>query len=267
MEYLKPVILQVLSPQCYDEFFLNFNFFHVECLKAALSKGLGLGIIAGSVLVKVPQILKLFNAKSGEGINLTAIFMELFAISANMAYSFRNEFPFSSWGEGFFLAVQTAVVAALVLLYGSGASKGKNAGKSAAGRSGSAVSAVSFLGCFSAGLALLLSPLAPMQLLWLFQASIVPIIVISKLIQAVANYRQGSTGQLSAVTVFLLTGGAAARIFTSIQETGDSMMILTYVVSTFVNCIIALQVIYYWNSGKSGKASGKKKAAKAKKNQ
>ncbi|KAK4008893.1 hypothetical protein OUZ56_014015 [Daphnia magna] len=93
------------------------------------------------------------------------------------------------------------------------------------------------------------------------------IYTVNALIQAVANYRQGSTGQLSAVTVFLLTGGAAARIFTSIQETGDSMMILTYVVSTFVNCIIALQVIYYWNSGKSGKASGKKKAAKAKKNQ
>lgn len=91
---------------------------------------------------------------------------------------------------------------------------------------------------------------------------------ILQLIQAVANYRQGSTGQLSAVTVFLLTGGAAARIFTSIQETGDSMMILTYVVSTFVNCVIALQVIYYWNSGKSGKAAGgKKKATKAKKSQ
>ena len=87
------------------------------------------------------------------------------------------------------------------------------------------------------------------------------------MIQAVANYRQSSTGQLSAVTIFLLTGGAAARIFTSIQETGDSMMILTYVVSTFVNCIIAAQVIYYWNSGKSGKggASKKKAAAKAKK--
>ncbi|EFX72543.1 hypothetical protein DAPPUDRAFT_31031, partial [Daphnia pulex] len=237
MEYLKPVILQVLTPQCYDEFFVNFNFFHVECLKAALSKGLGLGIIAGSVLVKVPQILKLFNAKSGEGINLTAIFMELFAISANMAYSYRNEFPFSSWGEGFFLAVQTALVAALVLLYGSGPGK----------------AALSFLACFSAGLALMLSPLAPMQLLWLFQASIVPIIVVSKMIQAVANYRQGGTGQLSAVTIFLLTGGAAARIFTSIQETGDSMMILTYVVSTFVNCVIAAQVIYYWNSGKSAK--------------
>ena len=42
------------------------------------------------------------------------------------------------------------------------------------------MAALSFLACFSAGLALLLSPLAPMQLLWLFQASIVPIIVVSK---------------------------------------------------------------------------------------
>jgi len=87
------------------------------------------------------------------------------------------------------------------------------------------------------------------------------------MIQAVANYRQGGTGQLSAVTIFLLTGGAAARIFTSIQETGDSMMILTYVVSTLVNCVIAAQVIYYWNSAKGGKAGANKKkaAAKAKK--
>ena len=88
------------------------------------------------------------------------------------------------------------------------------------------------------------------------------------MIQAVANYRQGSTGQLSALTIFMLTGGAAARIFTSIQETGDPMMILTYVVSTAVNLIIAGQVVYYWNSNKSAKAGGagkKKAAAKAKK--
>lgn len=257
MDFLKPLALQVLSPECFDEFFLDFNFFHVDCLKAAISKGLGIGIIAGSCLVKVPQILKLYNAKSGEGLNLTALYMELFAIIANMAYSYRNEFPFSAWGEGFFLAVQTAVVAALVLLYGTAPAKGKG-GKSG----GSAVAALSFLVCFSAGVALLLSPLAPIQLLWTFQASIVPIIIVSKLIQATSNYRQQSTGQLSAVTVFLLFGGAAARIFTSVQETGDPIIILTYVVSTTVNGLIAAQVLYYWNSGSSGAV---KKASKAKK--
>ena len=89
----------------------------VDCLKAALSKGLGLGIIAGSMLgnsginflylkknvmhaffiniaVKVPQILKLYNAKSGEGLTMVSLVMELFAIAANLAYSYRNGFPF-----------------------------------------------------------------------------------------------------------------------------------------------------------------------------
>jgi len=259
MDLIKPAILQVLSPECYDEFFLNFNFFHVDCLKAALSKGLGLGIIAGSMLVKVPQILKLYNAKSGEGLTMVSLVMELFAIAANLAYSYRNGFPFSAWGEGVFVVIQTAIVAALVLLYGTKPGKGK----SFKAGGGSAVAAGSFLVCFSLGLALLLSPLAPMQLLWAFQASIVPIIVISKLIQARANYRQGSTGQLSAVTIFLLTAGAMARIFTSIQETGDPMMVLTFVVSTLANGLIAGQVIYYWNSSSSSSAKGKGKKDKA----
>ena len=84
------------------------------------------------------------------------------------------------------------------------------------------------------------------------------------MIQAVANYKAGSTGQLSAVTIFLQTGGAVARIFTSIQETGDSMIILIYVVSSLSNGVICAQMIYYWNaktgSGKKGKRQKSKKS-------
>ena len=61
------------------------------------------------------------------------------------------------------------------------------------------------------------------------------------------NFKNGHTGQLSAITSFLLSLGAIARIFTSIQETGDQVLILTYICSSFVNTVIALQVIRYWN--------------------
>jgi len=67
-------------------------------------------------------------------------------------------------------------------------------------------------------------------------------------VQIFANYRNGSTGQLSAVTVMLLFVGALARIFTSIQETGDATVIATYVVSFVVNAMLLSQVVYYWNS-------------------
>lgn len=69
-------------------------------------------------------------------------------------------------------------------------------------------------------------------------------------IQGLANYRNGSTGQLSAITVFLLFFGAIARIFTSMQETGDSLVIATYVASTIANGCLATQMLYYWNADK-----------------
>ena len=50
-----------------------------------------------------------------------------------------------------------------------------------------------------------------------FQAANIPMVVVGKMIQAISNYRQGHTGQLSAITVFLLAAGSLARIFTSIQ--------------------------------------------------
>ena len=90
------------------------------------------------------------------------------------------------------------------------------------------------------------------------------------MIQAVANYRAGSTGQLSAITVMLLFLGSLARIFTSIQETGDTTLIVTFIATSFANGILAAQVLYYWNAkpaGKTGKngAAKKKSGKKAKK--
>jgi len=248
MELLKPLILQVLTPQCYDEFFVDFNFFHVECLKAAVSKALGIVIIAGSVLVKVPQILKLLRSKSGQGISVVGLLMELFGLASNVAYSFRNEFPFSAYGDGLFLYLQTSIILTLVLFYGPNPVKGKVAQTNT-------VQALSAAAALAAGFALLLSPVAPMQLLYLFQTALIPLIVTAKMIQATANYKAGSTGQLSAVTIFMQTGGAVARIFTSMQETGDVMLVLIYVASSLSNGVICAQMIYYWNAVPAAKKS------------
>ena len=58
----------------------------------------------------------------------------------------------------------------------------------------------------------------------------------------------GHTGQLSAITIFMLTLGSMARVFTSIQETGDMVVISTYLCSSAVNLILSAQVLYYWNA-------------------
>lgn len=88
----------------------------------------------------------------------------------------------------------------------------------------------------------------PLAVPTLLQASNVPAVVVGKLLQAATNYHNGHTGQLSAITVFMLFGGSLARIFTSVQETGDPLMAGVFVVSSLCNGLIAAQVLFYWNA-------------------
>ncbi|XP_030383933.1 mannose-P-dolichol utilization defect 1 protein homolog [Scaptodrosophila lebanonensis] len=245
-DLIKKGALFLMSPKCYDNYFLEFNFFDVPCFKALLSKGLGLGIIAGSLLVKVPQVLKILSNKSGEGINLVGVLLDLLAISFHMSYSYMNGYPFSAWGDNTFLALQTVAIAALVLLY-----------------SGRKSLAIAFIGAYASLLYILNSGLTPMKVLLTIQSLNIPILLVGKLSQALTNYRNGSTGQLSAATVIMLFAGSLARIFTSIQETGDQMMIITFCASSFANGVILAQLIYYWN--KEPASTLKKDAAKPKK--
>ncbi|KAM5151377.1 mannose-P-dolichol utilization defect 1 protein isoform 3-T3 [Callospermophilus lateralis] len=110
------------------------------------------------------------------------------------------------------------------------------------------VKGVAFLACYALVLLVLLSPLTPLLVITLLQASNVPAVVVGKLLQAATNYHNGHTGQLSAITVFLLFGGSLARIFTSIQETGDLLMAGIFVISSLCNGLIAAQVLFYWNA-------------------
>ncbi|KAH8287914.1 hypothetical protein KR018_006971 [Drosophila ironensis] len=266
-EIIKKGALFLMSEKCYDNYFLEHNFLHgrspggafipgivipiifslitVACFKALLSKGLGLAIIAGSVLVKVPQVMKILNSKSGEGINLMGVVLDLLAISFHLSYNFMHGYPFSAWGDSTFLAVQTVAIAALVIFF---------TGK----RAQAALFVLGYLGLMF----VLNSGLTPMKVLFTIQSCNIPILLVGKLSQAYTNYNAGSTGQLSAATVILMFVGSVARIFTSIQETGDTMIIVTFMASTFANGVILSQLIYYWY--KPGPAVKEAKAKKAK---
>ncbi|XP_076750022.1 mannose-P-dolichol utilization defect 1 protein homolog [Xylocopa sonorina] len=241
MARLKNLSLLVLTEECLEEYFDNLNFAHVGCFKATLSKVLGFCIIAGSLLVKVPQIVKLLQSKSAEGINIFSVLMDLFAITATVSYSFISGFPFSSWGDGIFLSLQTLAIAVLIMYY-----------------SGNMIHATAFLAAYLSIIIAATSGLTPVEVLWFCQTMNIPIVLTSKLMQAYTNYSNGSTGQLSAITGFLLFFGSLARIFTSYQETGDVTMIVTYTCSTSANAVLALQILYYWNVDTKSKSKMKK---------
>jgi mannose-P-dolichol utilization defect protein 1 len=246
METVRELLAPLIAPTCFDKF-LEYDF-DVPCLKQTLSKGLGIGIIAGSVMVKVPQIVKIIRGRSAAGITFFSVVLELFAISSSLAYSYMNGYPFSAWGEACFLAVQTAAIAALVLWYNYS----------------SGLLALSFIVGYSSVIYALTAGMVGIDILWSMQAANVPVIVFSKMLQALTNYKNKSTGQLSAVTLFMLFAGSLARIFTSLQETGDNVLVVTYLAASLANGTIVFQILYYWNSKIGGTTGGgKKKSANA----
>lgn len=177
------------------------------------------------------------KSKSGEGISLASVTLDLLAITVSQSYSYVNAFPFSSWGDTVSLGIQTVIIGCLVLFY-----KGEQA------------KSLVYLVTYVVVCYIMMGGIMPIKVLWLMQSGIILLIIFSKVIQIYENYQSGSTGQLSAITLIMLFLGALARIFTSIQETGDSIIILTYIVSTTANGLLVVQLLYYWNVDTKKKA-------------
>lgn len=177
--------VSLIGPVCYKTLLLDVDLSDESCLKLAVSKGLGVGIIAASSIVKVPQILKLVRSKSADGVSFLSYLLETSAYLITLAYNFRNGFPFSTYGETALILGQNVVISVLVL--------------DLSGRQGVAAG---FIAALAAAVATLFAPnLLDMQTLGYLQAFAGLLGVAAKVPQIAAIYQQGSTGQLSAFAV------------------------------------------------------------------
>jgi mannose-P-dolichol utilization defect protein 1 len=230
-----------MNEQCFESIFIKFEFTNVDCLKMIVSKGLGYGILAGSLLLRVPQILKILLSQSGKGISVVSEILMLIAIFGSMSYGFFKEFSIAAYGDTYFLYLQGIIVLLLVLYYDRNFF-------------------LIFLILPAVGIAsyLLYAKMIPAQVILTLNALSVFLSVISRLNQAFANFMAKSTGNLSAITLILQFLGCVARIFTSIQETGDTNLIISYIINSVVNGILVLQLFYYWNSDKAHQKLKKK---------
>jgi len=85
-------------------------FLETECPKILVSKAIGYAVIAGSALVKLPQILKIHRAGSVAGISHASVLFEFVATLVNVSYFLPLGYPFSTWGENAFLLAQNSAL-------------------------------------------------------------------------------------------------------------------------------------------------------------
>lgn len=186
---LRDAATQLLGTKCYKSLVYNINITDVDCLKLAISKALGIAIIGASSIVKIPQLLKLLNSQSAEGISFLSYLLETVSYLVTLIYNVRNLFPFSTYGEIVLIAIQNVAISILVLHY-----SGKGAG-----------AAVFVAGLAAAGYALYNEDITSLDNLQYLQAGAGLLGVASKLPQIITIFREGTTGQLSSFAVSRLS--------------------------------------------------------------
>jgi len=180
--------VSIIGDACYKALILDIDPENTECVKLAISKGLGIGIIAASSVVKVPQIVKLVKSRSASGVSFLSYLLETSSYMISLAYNVRNGFPFSTFGETALIVTQNVIITVLVLNY-----------------SGRASMAALFVAALAASVVTLFSAnMVDMQTLSYLQAGAGVLGVASKVPQIAAIWQEGGTGQLSAFAVSLL---------------------------------------------------------------
>ena len=227
-------LISLLGEPCHSALLLDLNVAsHPECLSLAISKVLGIAIITAASVVKVPQIIKLARSQSAEGLSFPSYVLETASFLITLAYNARSGFPFSTYGEVGLILVQDVVISVLILLY-TGRLPIAGAFLAAAGASAYAM--------MSSDTLVSTSQMTQLQTV----AGLLG--VASKLPQILANYQQGGTGQLSAFAVFNYLAGSLSRIFTTLQEVDDKLILYGFIAGFTLNAILAAQMVYYWNS-------------------
>ena len=249
----------VFREDCFDLFFKQFDFFsNKECIAVTVSKGIGIAIIAGSAVLKLPQIIKIFKAKSVEGISKYMFYTEILMLINSSGYSMQAKIPFSVYGESVIILVQNFLIVLMFWVY----SKDIGAPEKA------------LLFAFFSGYSFVLFSgnefLDKAQ--WdLVQKSNLFLSLISRVPQIITNFSNKSTGQLAFFTFLLSFLGVIARLGTVLFETDDFLYQLQYILSVVLNGIIVSQFLLYWNNSGDAKkvdskpqSQGSKPASKAK---
>nr|CCC91498.1 conserved hypothetical protein [Trypanosoma congolense IL3000] len=190
------------------------------------------GIVFGSVLLKLPQIMKILQQRSADGISMSSLGIELISCVITASWGISQSLMFKDYGESVLIMIEMFL---LVIL--AGCLQRKFVLTVAL-----FTVAASALGFMSIGRLPrdVHEQLLRLQVLFAFS---------SRVPQITMNFRNKSTGQLSALTFFLAVAGATSRLLTTFHnvplDKGRDIMLAQFVVVIFLNLIIVAQCIMY----------------------
>eukprot|EP01156_Anaeramoeba_ignava_P014692 Anaeramoba_ignava/a610037_62.p1 GENE.a610037_62~~a610037_62.p1 ORF type:complete len:255 (-),score=59.85 a610037_62:20-784(-) len=225
----------LISQECY-EILLEQKIMDTNCLKQIISKLLGLGIVVFSVILKVPQIIKILKEKSAKGLSVMMFILDSVIVAIPLVYGYLSKFPLTTYGENAFLLIQNLLIVFLIFLF-------------------SKKTILFFIpfGVISGFIAASAFGQIDIFILQKLQLLSTPLIILSRAPQIYLNFKNKSTGKLSLISTLLAFLGTIVRLFTVIQDVKDQLLIISTVTSVVLNGILVLQFFIF--SNKSEKTS------------
>lgn len=230
-------IFFVLRRDCWDTFFVEFDLLNFDCLKASISKGLGLGIILGAVIVKLPQIYTIvYNQKFPD---TASIYGELLSSILATVWFRAQGTPFSAYGEVVILVASNILVVLSVWRY-------RFPGYTHAAIFFGAIAVMSGVALSAAQNGVPSLNLTAAQGSVILQYTFNGIFQVSRISQIAAIFSGGRAAAegLALFSLLLQFAGAAARVFTTAQEVTDVMQLIFSAVNAALNGIVLVQYVF-----------------------
>ena len=100
----------IFTETCFEEYFQNFNFFDIDCLRQTISKAINLGIIAGAFIFKIPQVLNIIVAQDVKGLSGASLYMDVASFLPITVFNILNGNDFVTYGEQLVVLVQNILI-------------------------------------------------------------------------------------------------------------------------------------------------------------
>lgn len=232
--------------------------------------------------MKFPQIYQIWRNRSVLGLNIHSLYFEcaenlpfvvynLVQVLGRVRQCNLQGYPFSTFGESVMILIQ-AIIQVLLFhqqCWCKGAMYSFTTDVNVNGKLLFRNFSLLFL---SALLIMFIPPKVRLFSLLLHQFQIlVPIIstlfgLFARIPQIITNFKQGHTGQLSLISWSFSLVGSAVRIFTTLMEVPDKLILCMYISGFVCNLILVLQILLQgWESVCERQVLGENKDCHSKK--
>ena len=215
-----------------------------------VSQLLGYAIVAGSFTLKLPQVLNIVKAGSAAGLSELTTAIEVFGFLTSYLYGRAKGFPLETYAENGVISVQVVALFALLLVYNKKVTSlphllfvalmGAYVWAFATGRFADPIDLPALHDVPVVG------KYAHMPLLEVFFMMLTPLGLLGKLPQILQFHRAKSTGQAALPTFFLQFAGSVARVFTTLTQVGDPIMLASFSVNAILGFVMLVQFWLYY---------------------